>query len=92
MVDNHNLILYKTHKGHLKRVDPVLVRLAKDNSKCRHELLCEAYLVAHSSISPLHNCCDVCDKKCECKHSELFHINILCHFLLVEVLLILYMV
>lgn len=67
---SHNLILYKTHKGHLKRVDPVLVSLAKDNSKCRHELLCEAYLVAHSSISPLHNCCDVCDKKCECKHSE----------------------
>lgn len=67
---SHNLILYKTHKGHLKRVDPVLVRLAKDNSKCRHELLCEAYLVAHSSISPLHNCCDVCHKQCECKQSE----------------------
>lgn len=55
--------MYKKHKGHLKRVDPVLVRLAKDNSKCRHEFLCEAYLVAHSTISPLHNCCDVCDKK-----------------------------
>lgn len=33
---------------------------------CKHQLLCSSYMTKPSSIAPLHNCCDVCDKKCPC--------------------------
>ncbi|XP_056016425.1 ATP-dependent DNA helicase RecQ-like [Ostrea edulis] len=61
------LILYKTNNNHLKKVEIEMVRLAKDDSKCRHEILCEAYLLPSKKILPLHDCCDVCESKCECK-------------------------
>ena len=64
------LILYKTHKGHLKKVESDLVRLAKDDSKCRHKLLCSDYMVKSVAVSPLHNCCDVCEKQCSCGGDE----------------------
>lgn len=61
------LIMYKSNKNHLKRVESELVRLAKDDSKCRHELLCEAYLSPNKKILPSHDCCEVCEKSCNCK-------------------------
>lgn len=61
------LIMYKSNKNHLKRVESELVRLAKDDSKCRHELLCEAYLSPNKKILPSHDCCEVCEKSCDCK-------------------------
>jgi superfamily II DNA helicase RecQ len=60
------LIFYKTNKNHLKKVEIELVRLAKDDSKCRHETLCDAYLLSSKKITPMHDCCDVCEKRCEC--------------------------
>lgn len=41
--------------------------MAKDDSKCRHELLCEAYLSPNKKILPSHDCCKVCEKSCDCK-------------------------
>lgn len=34
-------------KSHINRVESELVRLHKDDSKCRHELLCEAYILSN---------------------------------------------
>ena len=56
------LILYKNHKSHLKKIENEFVRLAKDDSKCKHEILCGAYLITHKIIVPAHNCCDVQEK------------------------------
>lgn len=64
------LVLFKSHKGHLKKVESELVKLVKDDSECRHKMLCSAYLVKKSQISPLHNCCDVCEKQCSCGDDE----------------------
>jgi ATP-dependent DNA helicase RecQ len=63
---SHELILYKAHKGHLKKVETDLVKLAKDNTECRRLTLCNSYLINKSEIAPIHNCCDVCEKNCEC--------------------------
>ena len=49
------LIMYKNHKSHLKKVENELVRLAKDDTKCKHEILCGAYLITHKNIVPAHN-------------------------------------
>jgi len=64
------LILFKTHKGHLNKCENDLIRLAKDDTKCKHELLCSSYLITHKTISPCHNCCDVCEKTCSCGSEE----------------------
>lgn len=64
------LIMYKNHKSHLKKVENELVRLAKDDTKCKHEILCGAYLITHKNIVPAHNCCDVCAKKCSCGNEQ----------------------
>ncbi|XP_062605474.1 ATP-dependent DNA helicase RecQ-like [Saccostrea cucullata] len=60
------LILYKTNKNQIKKVESELIRLAKDD-KCRHEILCEAYMLQNKKILPPHDCCDICEKTCKCK-------------------------
>ena len=57
------LIMYKNHKSQLKKVENKLARLAKDDTKCKHEILCGVYLITHKNIVPANNCCDVCEKK-----------------------------
>lgn len=63
---SNELILFKNHKGHLKKVECELVKLAKDNNECRRNNLCKAYAMKKANIIPIHNCCDVCEKKCSC--------------------------
>ena len=63
---SNELILYKNHKGHLKKVESDLVKLAKNDSECRRYILCNAYLLDKTVISPIHNCCDICEKNCKC--------------------------
>lgn len=62
---SNELILFKLHKGMLKKVDTDLVQLAKD-TQCRRKVLCNSYLCIKEDINPLHNCCDVCEKECQC--------------------------
>ncbi|XP_056004812.1 uncharacterized protein LOC130050092 [Ostrea edulis] len=62
----HELIIYKFHKGQLKRVEEELVQLAKD-SKCRREILCSSYGCKREKVIPMHMCCDVCEKSCKCE-------------------------
>lgn len=64
------LILLKTNKTQLKRVDGELVKLAKDDKACRHEMICSSYLEKHTRISPLHDCCDICEKTCPCETDD----------------------
>lgn len=66
----NELVFYKAHKGHLKNVEFDLVKLCKDNAECRRKLLCEGYVHKAAIIIPLHNCCDICERKCECGHAE----------------------
>lgn len=66
----NELVLYKAHKGHLKNVESDLVKLCKDNAECRRKLLCEGYVHKAAIIIPLHNRCDICERKCECGHAE----------------------
>lgn len=47
-----------------------LVKLCKDNAECRRKLLCEGYVHKAAIIIPLHNSCDICERKCECGHAE----------------------
>lgn len=61
----NELILFKLHKGMLKKVDTDLVQLAKD-TQCRRKVLCNSYLCNKDDINPLRNCCDVCEKECQC--------------------------
>jgi ATP-dependent DNA helicase RecQ len=65
-VQSNELILFKNHKGHLKKVECELVKLVKDDTECRRINLCKAYLMEKTNILPFHNCCDVCEKKCTC--------------------------
>lgn len=67
---DNELVLYKAHKGHLKNVESDLVKLCKDNAECRRKLLCEGYVHKAAIIIPLHNCCDICERNCECGHAE----------------------
>lgn len=62
---SHELVLFKMHKGYLKHVEPELVRIVKD-SVCRRSMLCAAFQTKHSELTPLHACCDICEKKCTC--------------------------
>uniref|UniRef100_A0A8W8N9U5 DNA 3'-5' helicase n=2 Tax=Magallana gigas TaxID=29159 RepID=A0A8W8N9U5_MAGGI len=62
---SNELILFKLHKGMLKKVDTDLVQLAKD-TQCRRKVLCNSYLCIKDDINPVHNCCDVCEKECQC--------------------------
>ncbi|XP_061190406.1 putative ATP-dependent DNA helicase Q1 [Saccostrea echinata] len=64
---SHELVLFKAHKGYLKHVEPELVRIVKDNSVCRRNILCNAFQTKHYELTPLHACCDVCEKKCKCQ-------------------------
>ena len=64
---SQELIIFKNHKGHLNKVESDLVKLAKDTETCRHQILCSAYVSDKSQIQPLHNCCDVCETKCDCQ-------------------------
>ncbi|KAK3099232.1 hypothetical protein FSP39_001299 [Pinctada imbricata] len=66
---SHELILYKDHKGHMKLVDRELLLMVKD-SKCRRNVLCTAYVTEKTSVTPSHNCCDLCEKKCQCGRSD----------------------
>lgn len=60
------LILYKNHKGHLKKIDSDVLSLIKSEDQCRRNILCKAYN-AHSHIfEHLHECCDFCEKTCKC--------------------------
>lgn len=68
-VYSHELIIYKCHKGHLKKVDEELVKLVKD-SKCRREVLCSSYGCEVNTLIPLHRCCDICEQKCVCKSED----------------------
>jgi superfamily II DNA helicase RecQ len=61
----HELIVYKFHKGQLKRVEEELVQLAKD-TKCRREILCSSYGCKLDQVVPMHMCCDICEKSCKC--------------------------
>lgn len=67
---SNELILYRNHKSHLKKVENDLIRMVKDDSKCKHELLCGAYLISHKKIVPSHNCCDTCAKQCSCEDEQ----------------------
>lgn len=51
----------------MKKVESDLIKLAKDSEICRHEVISSAYLVEKLHILPLHNCCDICETKCDCK-------------------------
>lgn len=62
---SHELILFKVHKGMLKKIDPELVQLAKD-SQCRRKILCNSYACSFQEVVPIHKCCDICEKKCSC--------------------------
>ena len=64
---SQELIIFKSHKGQLSKVESDLIKLVKDSETCRREILCSAYLTKKSEIIPLHNCCDVCDITCDCK-------------------------
>ncbi|XP_061166282.1 recQ-like DNA helicase BLM [Saccostrea echinata] len=64
---SHELVLFKAHKGYLKHVEPELVRIVKDNSVCRRNISCNAFQTKHCELTPLHACCDVCEKKCKCQ-------------------------
>ena len=66
---SQELIIFKPHKGHLSKVETDLVKLAKDKNSCRHQLLCDSYLNERIPIVPLHNCCDFCENKCDCRTS-----------------------
>ena len=63
---SHELILFKVHKGMLKKIDTELIQLAKD-SQCRHKILCDSYGCSNDKIVPLHNCCDICERNCCCE-------------------------
>lgn len=67
-IQSNELILFKNHKGHLKKVECDLVKLVKDDSECRRNNLCKAYLMEKTTIFPNHNCCDVCEKNCSCEN------------------------
>lgn len=55
------------HKCYLKHVEPELVGIVKD-SVCRRSMLCAAFQTKHCELTPLHACCDICEKKwtCDC--------------------------
>ncbi|XP_056022113.1 uncharacterized protein LOC125660396 [Ostrea edulis] len=63
---SNELIMFKNHKGHLKKIDPEVLSLIKTDNQCRGSILCKAYS-AHSHIfQQKHQCCDVCEKTCDC--------------------------
>ena len=62
---SQELIIFKSQKGHLSKVESDLIKLVKDSETCRHEILCSAYLNERSHIYPRHNCCDICETTCD---------------------------
>lgn len=66
----NELILFKSHKIYLKNVESDLVRLCKENSECRRKLLSEGYGHKPAAIIPIHNCCDICGKRCKCENED----------------------
>lgn len=62
---SHELLLYKNHKTHMKKVEADLIKLVK-NDVCRRHSLCNSYMTKNSEILPLHNCCDICETNCKC--------------------------
>jgi superfamily II DNA helicase RecQ len=47
----------------------------KDNTECRRFTLCNSYLINTFEITPIHNCCDVCEKNCECSDAKTYQSN-----------------
>lgn len=62
---SNELVLYKNHKTHMKKVEADLVKLVKSD-ECRRYSLCNSYITKKTTIVPLHNCCDVCELNCKC--------------------------
>ena len=46
---SQELIIFKSHKGQLSKVESDLIKLVKDSETCRHEILCSAYLTKKSA-------------------------------------------
>ena len=63
---SHELILYKHHKGHLKKVEPELVHLMTNKDICRRKVLTDSYVSTSTQSVILHNCCDICASRCNC--------------------------
>ncbi|KAK3108745.1 hypothetical protein FSP39_014687 [Pinctada imbricata] len=63
---SNELVLFKVHRGRLKHMEPELIRFAKENSVCRRKLFCLAFQTNCEELTPLHICCDVCEKMCKC--------------------------
>lgn len=66
------LIMYKSNKNYFKRVESEFVWLVKDDSKCRYEFLCEVYFLFNKKILLFYDCCEVCEKSCDCKSDLCF--------------------
>ena len=60
------LILYKNHKGHLKKIDSDILSIIKSDDQCRRNILCKAYNAHAHIFKHKHECCDVCEKTCTC--------------------------
>ena len=60
----------------MKKVETDLVKLAKDNTECRRLTLGNSYLINTCELAPIHNCCDVCEKNCECSGEKYPNVHI----------------
>lgn len=61
-----NLYYLETNKDIKKKVESDMLKMVKDDTECRRFNLCKAYLFQKTNLLPMHNCCDVYEKKCKC--------------------------
>eukprot|EP00112_Aurelia_sp_Birch-Aquarium-sp1_P017157 Seg3958.5 transcript_id=Seg3958.5/GoldUCD/mRNA.D3Y31 product="ATP-dependent DNA helicase RecQ" protein_id=Seg3958.5/GoldUCD/D3Y31 len=49
-----------------KRVSAAMKDYYTNTEKCRQELIYQQFSGPYKKVSPIHNCCDICCKKCYC--------------------------
>ena len=49
-----------------KRVSAEMKDYCSNTAKCRQELLYQHFSGRYTKVLPMHNCCDICCKKCDC--------------------------
>ncbi|XP_062573982.1 ATP-dependent DNA helicase RecQ-like [Saccostrea cucullata] len=64
------LILYKSHKTQMKKLDNEMMKLIISDDSCRRKIIADCYLTKKCETVVDHCCCDLCESKCKCGEME----------------------
>ena len=66
---SYGIMYFKCY--HLAHCDDSMKAFIKNpETKCRREMVAMHFKTKHATVSPLHDCCDICTKKCDCSLSS----------------------